>query len=150
MSPQTQVGWPELEIFKQRTNDAESLDSAQTKDTTPQGLHTNHAVSRQVPTVACFVPGLKQGSPFRISLHSWEPPVATRSTKAIASKESMAYFEARVLLDGSCVAYASPSMQQARRLLMISTRGILFNQQSPWPQVIGALLRLTYIQRSIY
>ncbi|MCJ1348986.1 hypothetical protein MMC31_007219 [Peltigera leucophlebia] len=121
MSPQTQVGWPELEIFKQRTNDAESLDSAQTKDTTPQGLHTNHAVSRQVPTVACFVPGLKQGSPFRISLHSWEPPVATRSTKAIASKESMAYFEARVLLDGSCVA------------------GILFNQQSPWPQVIDTV-----------
>lgn len=111
MSPQTPVGWPELEIFQQWANPADPPDSACTQTTTAKGLRTNHAVSRPVPTVACFVPGLKQGSPFRISLHSWEPPVATRSTKAITPKESTAYFEARVLLDGSCVACAKPSMQ---------------------------------------
>lgn len=37
-----------------------------------------------------------------------------------------------------------------RRLLTVSIRGILFNQQSSWPQIIGALLRLAYIQGGIY
>lgn len=62
------------------------------------------------PTLTCFVPNLQNGHPFRVSLHSWEPPVPTRTTKALAATQNrVAYFEARVLLDGLCVAYAEAS-----------------------------------------
>lgn len=46
-----------------------------------------------------------------------------------------------MLLDGSCVACATPQCNKlCRMLLTASIRGILFNQHSAWPQVIGAFL----------
>lgn len=81
------------------------LDSTQIQTATGQGFSaTQMAMPRQVPTVACFVPNLHHGCPFRVSLHSWQPPVASRATKTIAPLDAMVYFEARVLLDGVCVA----------------------------------------------
>lgn len=57
------------------------------------------------PTLTCFVPNLENGHPFRVSLHSWEPPVPTPTTEAMAvAQDRVARFEARVLLDGICVA----------------------------------------------
>lgn len=57
------------------------------------------------PTVTSFIPNLPLGHPFRVSLHSWEPPVATRATTAMAVNQNReVHFEARVLLDGICVA----------------------------------------------
>ena len=61
-------------------------------------------VTRPLPTVSCYIPSLPQGTPFRVSLHSWSMPIATRATASMVSPESSVWFEARVLLDGICTA----------------------------------------------
>ena len=45
------------------------------------------------------------GSPLKVSIHSWEPPVVSPETQASARDGDKVYFEARVLVDGLCVAY---------------------------------------------
>lgn len=81
-----------------------SEDPPQIQTITSHGYTSEHVVPRLMPTVACFIPNLAHGIPFRISLHSWEPPAATHATKALAIHGSTICFEARVLLDGICVA----------------------------------------------
>lgn len=61
-------------------------------------------VTRPLPTVSCYIPSLPHGTPFRVSLHSWSMPIATRATASMVSPESSVWFEARVLLDGICTA----------------------------------------------
>lgn len=65
------------------------------------------AVTHPLPTVSSYIPSLLNGTPFRVSLHSWAAPVPSRATKAMAHDESMVYYEAKVLLDGICTAYVS-------------------------------------------
>lgn len=85
----------------------------------PYGLPGNYsALPRYLPTVASFIPNMPLGSPLKVSVHSWEPPVVSPDTQASASDGDKIYFEARVLVDGLCIA------------------GVLFDQQPPWPQVI--------------
>ena len=74
---------------------------------------------RAVPTVTCFVSSLPHGSPFKISLHTWQPPVPSLGTQDMETSEHSIFFEARVLVDGVCMA------------------GFLFKTGSPSPQVIG-------------
>ena len=76
------------------------------------------AMPRYVPTVASFIPNMPLGSPLKVSVHSWDPPVVSPDTQASASDGDKVYFEARVLVDGLCIA------------------GVLFDQQPPWPKVI--------------
>ena len=73
-----------------------------------QGFPTYHEKPRQMPTVACFIPNLHHGCPFRVSLLRWQPPIASRTLQAMAPLEQMIRFEARVLLDGICVAWVKP------------------------------------------
>lgn len=75
-------------------------------------------VRAPLPTVSCFIPSILPGSPFRVSLHSWSTAVVSRETVARAPQESMVGFEAKVLLDGVCVA------------------GTSLSQDPPWPQMI--------------
>ena len=60
-----------------------------------------------MPTVSCFIPSILPGSPFRVSLHSWSAPSVSRETVARAPQESMVGFEAKVLLDGVCIAFVT-------------------------------------------
>ena len=62
-------------------------------------------VRTPLPTVTCFIPSILPGSPFRVSLHSWSTPTVSRDTLAKSPQESTVGFEAKVLLDGVCVAY---------------------------------------------
>lgn len=73
-----------------------------------QGFPVYHEKPHRVPTVACFIPNLHHGCPFRVSLLRWQPPIASRKLQAMAPSEEMILFEARVLLDGMCVAYVDP------------------------------------------
>ncbi|KAK4696300.1 hypothetical protein P7C71_g1595, partial [Lecanoromycetidae sp. Uapishka_2] len=67
----------------------------------PMPSHPNFAaVTHPLPTVSSFIPSLLNGTPFRVSLHSWAAPVASRSTKAMAHDEVMVYYEAKVVVDG--------------------------------------------------
>lgn len=61
-------------------------------------------VRAPLPTVTCFIPSILPGSPFRVSLHSWSTPTVSRETVARAPQEITVGFEAKVLLDGVCVA----------------------------------------------
>ena len=67
------------------------------------GYALEHTLPRQMPTVACFVTSLPGGCPFRVSIHSWEPPIASKSTQIITQQGHAVYFEARILIDGVCV-----------------------------------------------
>lgn len=63
-----------------------------------------NVLPRQIPTVTCFVANLPEGTPFRISLHSWETPtVSSGSLQSAAQFGSPVTFEARVLVDEICV-----------------------------------------------
>jgi hypothetical protein len=83
-----------------------SVDLTEIPTVTPQGLVSYHTTPAQVPTVACFTPNLQLGSPFRVSLHSWQSTVPSLSLGPLTPLESTICFEARVLIDGICVAYA--------------------------------------------
>jgi hypothetical protein len=68
----------------------------------------DHAIPIQLPTVASFIPNLPFGFPFRISIHSWEKPLPSRSMAALMQmhhNREIVMFEARAFIDGHCVAY---------------------------------------------
>ena len=71
---------------------------------------------RYLPTVASFVPNMPFGSPLKISIHSWEAPIACPETGALALQADWIWFEARVLVDGIHVAYAAQHSTIDRRL----------------------------------
>ena len=67
----------------------------------------DHAIPIQLPTVASFIPNLPSGFPFRISIHSWENPLPSRSMSALMqvhNNTETVMFEARAFIDGQCVA----------------------------------------------
>ena len=95
-------------------------------------------VTYPLPTVSCFIPSLLSGSAFRISLHSWTTPVASRATQAMAEQGNTVWFEGRILLDGVCSAYAIPNSKAGgdSQWLILYNRTLLFEQTPSWPQVI--------------
>ena len=95
------------------------IDPTSYHDVIQDGLSGTHTTPpRYLPTVASFVPSISLGAPFKVSVHSWDPPVANPNTLALAGDGDKILFEARVTIDGIYVA------------------GVLFDQQPPWPQVI--------------
>ncbi|MCJ1436825.1 hypothetical protein MMC27_006207 [Xylographa pallens] len=83
-----------------------------------------HVSSPQVPIVACFLANQTDGNPFRVSLHSWEPPNPSQALQVVTQHGKTICYEARVFIDGLCVA------------------GMLFLDQGPWPQVIEMSSRI--------
>ena len=76
---------------------------------------------RYLPTVASFVPNMPLGSPLKISIHSWEAPIASPEARALAQQTDWIQFEARLLLDGVGVAYVGHlSTTEYHRLITIS------------------------------
>lgn len=60
-----------------------------------------------LPTMTCFMPNLPPGTPFNISLHSWKTPDISQFTRNYSKHPEVVKFEARVLVDGRLVAYAT-------------------------------------------
>lgn len=91
----------------------------------PIPIHATYfkAVTHPLPTLSCFVPSLLPGSPFRVSIHSWASPVASRATQAMAAHGSQIWFEAKVLLDGVCTAYVTESVYASHRVNVTDQRG---------------------------
>jgi len=54
--------------------------------------------------VAGFIPSLPWGLPFRVSIHSWETPRIARPVPRTAQQDVVSLFEARVIVDGCCIA----------------------------------------------
>ncbi|KAL2050234.1 hypothetical protein ABVK25_009461 [Lepraria finkii] len=88
-------------------------------------------VTRPLPTVSCYIPSLPNDTPFRVSLHSWATPQPSRATLSMSSPENVILYEARVWVDGICVA------------------GIWFNQDPSWPQVIDMSSRKLFFRENI-
>ncbi|KAF7504005.1 hypothetical protein GJ744_002933 [Endocarpon pusillum] len=74
----------------------------------------------QLPVLTTFVGSLVHNAPFRVSIHSWEQPKASRMLDSLTRPGSSVTFEARVYIDGLMVASS------------------IFNQRAMWPHVIGA------------
>lgn len=64
-------------------------------------IHHSQNTALLLPTVTCFIPSLAAGEPFRISIHSWQNPEASRYIHQIDSRHAEhVMFEARVFVDG--------------------------------------------------
>jgi hypothetical protein len=74
--------------------------------------------------VTCFIPGLPAGETFRISIHSWQNPEASRYIHQISSKHvEHVVYEARVYVDGRLAGYVDGfSFADCLRLMRISAR----------------------------
>ena len=74
-----------------------------------------------------------------MSLHSWSTPTVSRETVAKAPQMSMVGFEAKVLLDGACVAFVTALLDLMTIVSSLTNRvrGTLLSQDPPWPQMIG-------------
>ncbi|KAI8723081.1 hypothetical protein NCS52_00163100 [Fusarium sp. LHS14.1] len=72
-----------------------------------------------LPTVNCFVPSLAPGTPFQISIHSWNTPTISQFTKSYSKHVNDVKFETRLFIDGRLVASTS------------------LNRQCDWPHVIA-------------
>lgn len=62
---------------------------------------TKYESMTKTPILTCFVPSLSAGTPFRISIHSWEKPSASTILKSRKAHDEPIAFEARVYVDGS-------------------------------------------------
>jgi hypothetical protein len=56
-----------------------------------------------LPTVTCYVPSLKAGEPFQVSIHTWTQPDVSEITKTYSAYPESARFEARVFIDGRLI-----------------------------------------------
>lgn len=75
----------------------------------------------QIPVVTSFVPSLECGSPFRISIHSWEAPQPSQILRAFKSRDETVAFEARIYIDGDMVTQK------------------VFNRSTLWPEVVDSV-----------
>lgn len=76
----------------------------------------------QFPVLTSFVPSMNKDSPYRFSIHSWEKPRPSRLIEGMMQPDDLLMYEARVFVDGDCVA------------------GGFFSQRTQWPWVIGKSL----------
>lgn len=74
----------------------------------------------QVPIVACFLADQADGSPFRVSVHSWERPSPSPALQIVTQHGKTICFEARVFVDGLCIAYVHEK-QWLWRLRLLNT-----------------------------
>lgn len=58
----------------------------------------------QMPVLTSFIPTQPKDSPFRVSIHSWEKPRPSRLIEGLMQPDDMLLYEARVFIDGDCVA----------------------------------------------
>ncbi|KAM5347708.1 hypothetical protein ACJ41O_007532 [Fusarium nematophilum] len=80
---------------------------------------TNINGSFGLPTVTCFVPSLAPGTPFQISIHSWNSPGISQFTRSYTKHHKDVKFEMRLFIDGQLVASTS------------------LRRESNWPLVIA-------------
>ena len=102
------------------------------------GYALEHNLPRQLPTVASFVPTLSNGHPFRVSIHSWESPVASKTAQSIAQQSNTIYFEARVLVDGICVRLIHLDIVDQRLRAHLTSSHQWYTFQSQWSLAASA------------
>ncbi|KAL4801915.1 hypothetical protein BDV18DRAFT_164426 [Aspergillus unguis] len=71
----------------------------------PAAYNQPHGNLGQLPVLTTFIPSLPANSPFRVSIHSWEQPHASRLMESLLQPDDTSLFEVRIFVDGLCVAY---------------------------------------------
>ncbi|PKY00636.1 hypothetical protein P168DRAFT_313405 [Aspergillus campestris IBT 28561] len=71
-----------------------------------------------LPVLTTFIPSLPHNTPFRVSIHSWDKPRASRLMETMLQPDDSLLFEIRIFIDGLCVS------------------GSVFSQRTSWPHVI--------------
>ncbi|TVY37945.1 hypothetical protein LSUB1_G003160 [Lachnellula subtilissima] len=89
-----------------------------------QESHSSQTNPHLLPTVTSFIPGLAAGSPFRISIHSWQNPEISRYVTSLQKPLDHVMFEARVFVDGRI------------------SGSKWFDQNGPWPTIIDISIDL--------
>ncbi|TVY81836.1 hypothetical protein LSUE1_G003008 [Lachnellula suecica] len=89
-----------------------------------QESHISQTSPHLLPTVTSFIPGLPQGAPFRISIHSWQNPEVSRYVQNLNKGSDHIMFEARIFIDGRIAGSK------------------WFDQGGPWPEVIDLSMDL--------
>ncbi|KAL4784508.1 hypothetical protein BJX76DRAFT_347750 [Aspergillus varians] len=84
----------------------------------PAAYYQPHGNLGQLPVLTTFIPSLPVNSPFRVSIHSWEQPHASRLMESLLQPDDASLFEVRIFVDGLCVA------------------GSVISQRTNWPHVI--------------
>ena len=80
-----------------------SSQSPSTKHFPGASFAFEHLSTPQIPVVACFLANQLDGSPFRVSVHSWERPGAGHGLQGVLLQQGKTLcFEARVFVDGLC------------------------------------------------
>lgn len=72
-----------------------------------------------LPTVTSFIPGLRAGAPFRVSIHCWQNPEVSRVLKDLKKGTDTVLFEARLFIDGRMTAYVPPTIILVKASLTI-------------------------------
>lgn len=88
-----------------------------------------------VPTVTSFITSLEPRTPFRISIHSWKKPTASRILQSYKTRDERVLFEARIYIDGVLLAYALPICREDCKLTPYLSQHS-FDDNSAWPEVI--------------
>ncbi|KKK12891.1 hypothetical protein ARAM_004952 [Aspergillus rambellii] len=84
----------------------------------PAAYYQTHGNLGQLPVLTTFIPSMATNTPFRVSVHCWDQPQPSRFMESLLQPDDVLLFEARVFVDGLCVA------------------GSVFSQRSSWPQVL--------------
>ncbi|KAL5339293.1 hypothetical protein BJX70DRAFT_161806 [Aspergillus crustosus] len=84
----------------------------------PAAYYPQHGNLGQLPVLTTFIPSLPANSPFRVSIHSWEQPQASRLMESLLQPDDTSLFEVRIFVDSLCVA------------------GSVFSPRVNWPHVI--------------
>ena len=73
-----------------------------------------HQGVQHLPVMNCWIPSLATGTPFRISVHSWNPPELSQYLRRHYHDHlGDIKFEVRVLINGIEIACVSPQLQRA-------------------------------------
>lgn len=86
------------------TKDADSPYLQNPSIASPSSYYPVQGNFGQMPVLTTFVPSLEKGSPFRVSIHSWEKPRPSRLIEGMMQPDDMLLYEARVFIDGDCIA----------------------------------------------
>ncbi|KAJ5890604.1 uncharacterized protein N7473_006832 [Penicillium subrubescens] len=85
----------------------------------PIAFYRSQASVGRIPVLTSFIPSLVRGAAFRISIHNWDKPKPSRLIESMMQPDDVLLYEARVFIDGECVAAG------------------VFGQRAAWPYVIG-------------
>jgi hypothetical protein len=107
----------------------------------PEFSHTHGSLS--VPVMTCFVPGLRPGTPFHVSIHSWDAPTVSQYTLNYSKHSELVKFETRIFVDGRLVSYvtvpvAPTVLYPEPWLTSIPFRSTSFDRKGAWPHLINS------------